>query len=499
MQHFQNLAIIILSGWETIFMQHFQNLAIIVLLNFLVYYKTLFFGYVGDDIERAERAQEFKNIFHRWWLQFIGLKHRNPMVAHFISIITHTACAMMIYLSLGSFFGDYPSAFLAALLFSINPINMQGSVWISGRNYAVSAIFALSMFLFPLISWMPYIATSHFAVNAWFAPLLFLGTKYWYMAGIIPITWLLTTNNRQTLHRKLWETGDLKTTNSEMRAIKIQKIIPFLKTYIYYFGLCVFPFRLGIEHDFLRGFGTNKTDNAKGYKMDWIFFTGLAVFGSVCLLSVHSILTSYHSILISHNWNPIIWGLFWFTINIAMWCNFVTYQQQLAERYCYLANIGMMFAIANLIINYPVLIAVFLIAYLIRLWYSMEIYLDDYWAVEHTLIEQKGMYYLWLMRGVKKFMIKDHIGALYDFNMAYRFKPYDLKILFNLATTTFLLGDADKAREYLTKARENVYDELDTTKPAFDNLEAMIKTVEETKARGETRVQIDMNKVMIVK
>ena len=469
-------------------MEHIQKLALIAVLNLIVYYKTLFYGYVGDDVERSERKDpEFKNRYHRWWIQFIGLRHINSMVSHFITLITHTVCCLMIYLALGR----NNLSFLTAILFSINPVNMQGSIWISGRNYVTSSILTLGMWMFPFISWIFYTATSHFAVNAWFAPLVFLGTKHWYMVGIIPVVWLITSNNRTTLHRKLWETGGLKTTNTEMRAIKVQKIIPFVKTYLYYFVLCIFPWTLGLEHNFLRGFGTNKTDNEKGYKMNWVFWTGLTLFLSVCVSSVYCIF---------NGWHPAIWGLFWFTVNIAMWCNFVTIQQQISERYCYIAAIGLMYALANVIIHYPILITDFIVGYLIRLWFVSDIYINDWWAVEYSIREEKKGYQMWLMRGIKKFMAKDHMGALYDFNEAYIHKPYDLKILFNLATVTFILGDVVKAREFLEKAKVNVYDELgESVKPAFDQLEGQIKLVEEAKARGETQVQIDLSKVMIVK
>jgi len=157
-----------------------------------------------------------------------------------------------------------------------------------------------------------------------------------------------------------------------------------------------------------------------------------------------------------NGWIPLTWGLFFFSVNIAMWCNFVTYQQQISERYLYLANIGMMYALASVIIHYPLVITVFITGYLVRLWYMMEMYLNDYWAVEYSIIECKSMHYMWLMRGVKKFMVKDYMGALMDFNEALLYKPYDLKILFNLATTTFILGDIVKAKEYLVKAKENI-------------------------------------------
>lgn len=468
-------------------MEHFEKLGIIILVNFLVFWKTIYYGFVGDDVERHERKTEFKNKFERMWIQFVGLKHIDNQLSHFITIITHAICCCMIYLALGS----NNISFLTALLFSINPVNMQGSVWISGRNYVTASILTLLMISLPKLSWAFYAATSYFAVNAWFAPLAFLGTPHWYMVGIIPIIWLLNSHNRKILHVKLWENAGLKTTNTEMRAIAPRKIVPFIKTYIYYFILCIFPFGLGIEHDYLRGFGTNKTDNYKGYKKSTIFWLGLTVFSLVVGASIWCIF---------NGWNPVIWGLFWFTINIAMWCNFVTYQQQIAERYVYLANIGMMYALANLIIASPWAISAFLTGYFVRLWYIMDIYMNDWWAVEYTIREFKKGHYMWLMRGVKKFMQKDHLGALYDFNEAYNCKPYDLKILYNLSTTYFLLGDIGKAREFYEKAKLNVYDELEKdVKPAFDNLEASIKHVEEARAKGETQVQIDLSKIMVVK
>ena len=54
----------------------------------------------------------------------------------------------MIYLALGK----NNLSFLTAILFSINPVNIQGSVWISGRNYVISSILTLAMFMFPKIS-----------------------------------------------------------------------------------------------------------------------------------------------------------------------------------------------------------------------------------------------------------------------------------------------------------------------------------------------------------
>lgn len=469
-------------------MEHLTKIATIILINLVLFFKTLRYGYVGDDVERSHRQEpKFKNKLHGYWIQFIGLRHTNPMHSHVMTLFTHILCCLSIYLVLGR----NNISFVAALLFSINPANIQGSVWISGRNYVTSAILSLWMIAFPALSWAFYLGTSYFAVNAWFAPLAFLGTKYWYMVGIIPIIWVLSPTNRATIHRKLWETGSLKTTNKEMRAIKLSKLIPFIKTYMYYFAISVIPFHIAIEHNFLRGFGTNKTDNERGYKIDRYFWMGLTLISCVAFICIKGLFTG---------WTPLSWGLFWFSINIAMWCNFVTYQQQVSERYIYLANIGMMLALASLIAHSPILITAFLIGYAVRMFYVMEMYTNDYWAVEYSVAEIKKMHYMWLMRGVKKFMMKDYPGALFDFHESYLHKPYDLKSLYNLAVVHFILGSPEQSKKFLQLARTNIYDELDEyVTPALDKLEEFIKQVEKAKERGERDIKIDLKQIMIVK
>ena len=206
---------------------------------------------------------------------------------------------------------------------------------------------------------------------------------------------------------------------------------------------------------------------------------------------VHSIRTG---------WTPLTWGLFWFTINIAMWCNFVTYQQHVSERYLYLANVGIMYALASVIINYPILIGMFIIGYMVRLWYLTDMYKNDYWAVEYTLMEQKDMHYMWIMRGVKKFCARDYVGCLYDFNEAYQHKPYDLKVLTNLATINLILGNTEQARKHLEEAKNNIYDELDeTVKPVFLNIEKNIIKVEESRKSGAKDVQLNLAELMVIK
>ena len=461
----------------------FEKTGVIALINLIVYYRTLFYGYVGDDLERSQRTEPvFKNWRHRWWIQFIGLRHTNSMVAHFITLWTHTICCALIYLALGC----NNVSFLTALLFSINPINIQGSVWISGRNYVTSTILTLLMFIHPLVSIIPYYFTSFFAVNAWFAPLAFLWTPYWYLSLMIPLVFFFTKHNKSTLKRKLWETGGVKTTNAEMRAVKPDKLIIFLKCFGYYFRLCLFPYITGIDHKFMYGFGTNQTDNKKGYSLDKDFCIGL-----IC--AVMPFLAYFMG------YRRVGWGLWWFAVNIAMWCNFITIQQQIGQRYVYLANVGMMFAVSSLIVNYPILISIVITAYMVRLWYIMPSYINDYWAVEHCVMENKNFHYIWIMRGVKKYFNKDFPGAMLDFMEAYKYKPYDFKVCYNIAALSLVLGNVPQSRQFITLAKENIYDEMEgeANNPII-GLEKVITEVEVT-LKSSPNFNLDLNRIMVVK
>ena len=146
------------------------------------------------------------------------------------------------------------------------------------------------------------------------------------------------------------------------------------------------------------------------------------------------------------------------------------------------------------------LFTAFFFSYLIRLWWSMETYWNDWWAVECTLKEFKNLSYMWVMRGVKKYIAQDYVGAMMDFNEAYIHKPHDLKALFNLSVTYLILGDINKSKEFFAKAKENIYDELENdVKPAFDNLESIINEADETVKKGEPGFKIDLSKLMVVK
>lgn len=458
-----------------------NSILLIILLNFAVYSRTLRYGYVSDDLVVSWKKEPIpRNFLHGLWLQFWGHRYLNAQHAHFMTICLHTLNCVLLY----CITRNTPVALLSALLFSVNPVNMQGgAIWLSGKGYSFATTVTLLMFIFPLIAPLFYWCAPYIAPSAFFTPAGFLGTQWWFWIFLIPIymkwgTMGKIVNNKIHNHQN-------KTVNTEMITIKPKKIIVFIKSFGYYFNLCLFPSPIGLYHKFLYGFGTNKIDNQKGYSLNRDFWLGLLTVSSI-IFHVYF----YHNIA--------SWGLVWFSVNIAMWCNLKTIQQQISERYCYLANIGMMVFLAFSIQDYPLLCAGIFSAYLTRLWFIMPSYISDYWIIEYNLHEEKKLHYPWLMRGVKKFGMGDFKGAFHDWCEAHQHKPYDFKVCYNLSCVSLLMGDFKNARRFFDEAVKFKYDEIeDDINPLFNDLEGEVKKAEEQSVTG--KYQIDLNKIRVVK
>ena len=495
-----------------------QHLCLIALINLFIYYRTLSFNYVSDDVVVAAKTEPiptdiwlFKWVtrfpkllklciwinnkipvkirhelsnrlwnLHKLWLQLWGHRYFNPKHAHILTLGLHILNCLLIYILLR----NTPIAFTTALLFSINPVNMQGgSVWLSGKGYSMATTATLIMFIIPILAPLLYFAAPYLAPSAFFSPMAFLGTKFWFWIFLIPI-FMKWGAMGKIIHNKVYNQPN-KTVNTEMTIIKPRKIIPFIKTFGYYFILCIFPFKMGLYHKFLYGFGTNQTDNKKGYKLTWSFWIGLLI-----MLWILAHIIYFH--------NLASWGLWWFCVNIAMWSNAKTIQQQVAERYLYLPNIGMSIFVAFALQNHITLLAMLMTAYLVRLWYIMPSYTSDYWIVEYNTAEFKNLHYPWLIRGIKKYGIGDLKGAYHDFCEAHIHKPYDFKVLFNLSCATLMLGDFKNARHFFEEAKKFRYDEIEVDiNPLFLALETEIKKAEEQAPTG--KYCIDLANVRVVK
>lgn len=243
-----------------------------------------------------------------------------------MAILRHAIVCILIYFV----FGRDKIAFWTSILFALNPANNQVAVWLSGFGYSMGTIFTLLMFLFKPIAIIFYAVACYYSINSLPAPLIFLQIphqkgKVLYLLVLV----FIFKKFKQIISTKQ------ATATKEMKTLHFKKLILFVKTYSYYFCLCLFPVRLGLYHTFGYSFGLTKEDSEKVYKKDLHFWLGLILCG----------LIGY--VIFSQWGTPVSFGLWWFSVFIFPWCNLITIQQFIAERYIYLANIGLMYALVS--------------------------------------------------------------------------------------------------------------------------------------------------------
>lgn len=308
-------------------------------------------------------------------------------------------------------------------------------------------------------------------------PLIFLTTKYWYWAFL---ALMVFADRRKALAGKLANKG----LSTEMTAVRLRKLILFAKTYGYYFRLGFIARPLCLYHNLLHGFGLSKEYNRQAYKLDKDFWVGAAIL----YFAATNILFNFER----------SFGLLWFSICIAQWCNIITISQYVAERYLYFANIGLMYTLAKCITYLPqpyqnyLLIGV-LAYYITRLWYYMPAYKNDFWHIEFNLIEQWDNLRARFSRAYHKFKLREYRGAYFDYMVVYQKYPRDFKLNYNIANMLLAQGLIDMAEKHIKIAARNIYqnDEKPLAKKLIADTEAVI-------ADARQQGSVAMNKVQIL-
>ena len=412
----------------------FEKICIIFLVNFIIYFRTLRYAPVSDDIPGIQHQRPFKNKWHKLYLQiFEGAKYNIPY-DHLITLLIHSLVCVFIYLSLGK--NDI--SFIAALLFSVNPVNNQGSIWISGRSYAITALLMLMAMSLPAISPL-FLFISTYNPVGFFAPLAFIGSKYWWL---VFVGLACSFYHHKRFEAIVKERREHEAVAEDKKGF-LYRLPIAVKTYGFYFILAIIPFRLAWYHNFLESLAGNELSRKKCYRKDKFFWVGISVISFFILYSLMG-------------WDNISWGLFWFSICIAPYLNIIRMQQEIAERYIYLANVGLMFVLANVIINYPVVITAFLIMYAIRLWYYMPAYTDDYWLVEYSVMEDPRSWFGWHFRGHKMLERGGIREALNMFVMAKLLSPREFKVLFNIGVVLTIMDKKEEAKKFFELAEKNI-------------------------------------------
>lgn len=441
-------------------MKIFDAISWLVVVNFALYFKTLRFKFVSDDFTVWKQPPVFKNAWHKAWLRFIGAaKLQSPSVhfvkaklsvspkerwyitivkteefEHLFTLLLHTGICVSIFFA----FGASQIAFIAALLYSVNPVNNQGTIWPGGRGYALPILSLMISMSIPLLAPVLLYFCSWYTIG-FLAPLALIGSTKWYLLALMPFIWFLHA-------RKFTTAIKLKSSNESFghdRDMHPRKFILYVKTYGFYLILAIFPFRITFYHNFLQSMAGNEIMRKRAYALDRYFWAGFAgISGTIAYASLH--------------WGPAAWGFLAFLITISQFCNVVRANQEIAERFVALPNVFLMFALACLIAPYPIIWACLGIFYATRTYYTVAMYKDEYYITELAVIEDPHAWWAWHCRAMKRWDTQSYKEALILWVMALMISPKEFKILMNLATCLRLLKNDAEADQYLEMARQNI-------------------------------------------
>lgn len=410
----------------------FERICWILLANLIFFSKTLGFKYVSDDIPAKERGKD-PNRFRHWMLVLEGHLRSSEQIDHAITTLIHAIVCVFIYIG----FGANDISFLAAFLFAFNPANNQASVWIAGRSYALSALgmvgsFAIPNFAVPMILLATYYNPGYFGalITAIAQPINLM---------VLPVCWLVHKDRiLGNVKRKI----DMEMFHED-KQIKPQKLILFTKTFGFYFTHALIPLRTTFYHSFLESLAGSKKH--LGYTIkDRFFWIGLVAMISIGIY------------LFAVKWNMISYGLLWFCFTIAPFCNLFRLHQEIAERYMYVPNVGLMMALAAAIYQIPYIWPFFLGMYATKMWFYMNAYKDDYYLVEYAHMNAPNSWFALHIRALHRWEAQSYKEAIIFWTMARILSPKEFKIYVNLATCLMMLNKREEAFKFMDIAKNNI-------------------------------------------
>jgi len=395
-----------------------------ILLVNLVYIPSIWFNFVVDD------ATHFK------------LTTFNAKRVKIFSILLHLVIAEYIYYA----FGQNQTSLIVALLFSVHPNTIQVSCWFSGRTYGINALIFLGVLAFgPLATPLYYLG--HWAIGSLFlTPLVFLFTKFWYIALLTPV--LIMVSHKYIKQNIVNKTkGGTWTTplpeDFTANKFRPEALILVVKTFGFYALSCLLPMKNGFYNSFLATVGASKKDNNYWYSFNRHFWGG--IFAIVVMAIVWWFNKS----------NFIGMGIMIFVVSLIPFLNFITVQQWTAPRYVYLPLIGFQVALVGLLGKLPLVVligvcsALFLF-YLDRLIKVMQHYKTN--DAELKILDSQVFPdnpRLWYFRYEHMLHNNNPVMAWAEATYGLKYLPEDCQLWFGLACATYELGDMSGTLKFL--------------------------------------------------
>lgn len=429
---------------------------IITLVCLLVYYRSLNYQPVVDDIanrKRHLRPNCDKNYPFLWRIKRnLGgeCPIRSIKLDRILTISIHTLVCLLIYKAFGSL--------AASLLFAVNVSNNQISLWMNGKRYGINAILCLLAYILAPLGAVFLLLTPFFQVSAVTFPLVLALKGHWYLLTIIPFILLIG-------HKFLINWAKRRANGIKVSVLKNwhwKKPILMAKTIAYYFIRGLIPFVPLMYIKFLMHYGCTDEDNNKAFKIDLLSIFGFLLFFSIPIFYII---------------NPIVgFGLMWWLITILVCSNWITLTVPIGERYMYLPNIGLMLSL-SILLNYinPFACLIVIGIYTGKLLVYMPMYKNmDAYLEHHTYYDPKCDC-CWVFR-INRVGKVDGARALAITDEALQHVPTAPRLWLHKATLVNFFGNKEIAMTCLNRAKECCKGELiRLLKPNVDLIESMIK------------------------
>lgn len=411
----------------------FEKIAIILLVNILFYCKTIKFGYVSDDVPSSQRPKEPNKWIHAFWVLEGKLKS-TPEIDHATTILLHSIVCVGVYIG----FGASSVSFLAALLFALNPINNQGSCWISGRGYVLSALGMVWALALPIELGGLMLLGATYSNAGFIMPVVLIGSNHPGLLIFMPLVWMFHVKN---FRKNVVDKMNMEVFTEDAH-IHPKKLILATKTFGFYLSHSLIPIKTTFYHSLLESIAGCRSH--KAYNLCRFFWFGAFSIGAMLFY------------ICTHKWDMVCFGILWWCIGIAPFLNLYRMQQELGERYSFLPNVGLMIVLASFIYTNPYLVSGFLMMYATKMWFYMDSYKDDFWLIEHARINSPDSWFAWHIAALKRWDVKSHAEAINFWVMAKSISPKEFKILFNLAAALAICGNKTDFQALLAEAEANI-------------------------------------------
>lgn len=458
------------------------DIPLIILFNLILYWKTLKFGIIVDDIKQYQTIKEgsasSSNILQSLKIRLYGggTFGLYSIPDHALAIFFHTCICVLMYMALG-----YDKiALTASLLYACNSANLQTAVWLNGRRYAITIILLLLMMVYQPWGLILYFATFFFQVTAVLAPILFI-TKYPLLALAIPI--LIALN-----WADIKEVVDIRIQRivyEGQRKFTPKRLIIITKSFGFYFFKMLFPGRTLMQYRNLFWWGIEKKKNEECYKPNLEFWKGIVAFIAIGA-----------GLFYFKGQNLLMW-IFMF-LSVLQWCAIIPFFQINTDRYISLPNVFMMYFLAYFIHMTPfaneITIGI-LTMYSTGLLSNMEMYrsIDDfhryqlYYCPDITIPRRDRIKYYMRKTQQNPYTLFTAWGIIEE---GLRYNPDDYIMLYHAAECAWFIGAFPQAEKLLDLAEKNFYlNQEDFQSKEVHRLRGMIPKVHDNAQEKERRMK----------